>query len=712
MSITRHRRWSNALLIMGSILMLLASVVGFLNAAVVNGERFAGVVNEIRADDPVKDRIGDAVAAAALDVQPDLVAIEPAIAAGASAVVGSSALDGVFTTAVRSFHDAMTQAGSNSAVLQLADLGATLTTALERFVPQAAEIIPKDLNVTLAEIGGQAGWASRIVPAIGAIATLAWVLPVLAVVLLALSVLLAPVRRRGIVRVGWSLVAVGGFLGLIVLAMNVAGALMDSSTLSGAVLGAALTEFSRPLAARFIGTVVLGGLIVAAAGALMPQFDVGKHVRAAGTVATRRPENPGWAVVRALALVALGLAMILMPEISATLVAVAAGFLVVLIGITELDVVAEAARERERAERGHAGAEAVVARRRGREVRWLIPAAAVVGGLAVLAALLIPGHLPQSSFGEPVAATSEACNGHEELCDRRFDEVAIPASHNSMSVADGTWFLAEQPKDMIASLDDGIRGLLVDTWYAQPTKKGAITSPKSLERAEAELVATYGEEVVGSIRRTIDRVRDGQPTGPEQPYFCHTVCELGASPMQPMMERLNAWLEEHPRDVVVLFIQDMVTPADTAAVLDAAGLAQKAYVHPAGAQWPTLREMVDAGQQLVVLMENTGGGQQFPFLHQGFDLVQDTEYTFGTAGDFTCTIKRGSPTGALFNVNHWLASFTKLVTSAEQVNAYDVLKPRVEACQQERGLAPTMVSVNWYDRGDLFRVVDELNGVA
>ena len=60
-----------------------------------------------------------------------------------------------------------------------------------------------------------------------------------------------------------------------------------------------------------------------------------------------------------------------------------------------------------------------------------------------------------------------------------FDQVVIPASHNSMSVADGTWYLAEQPKDMVASLDDGIRGLLVDTWYGQPAANGRASSSTS-----------------------------------------------------------------------------------------------------------------------------------------------------------------------------------------------------------------------------------------
>ena len=40
---------------------------------------------------------------------------------------------------------------------------------------------------------------------------------------------------------------------------------------------------------------------------------------------------------------------------------------------------------------------------------------------------------------------------------------------------------------------------------------------------------------------------------------------------------------------------------------------------------------------------------------------------------------------------------------------YSVLLPRAEECQEERGLLPNFVAVDFYDRGDLFGVVQTLN---
>jgi hypothetical protein len=52
------------------------------------------------------------------------------------------------------------------------------------------------------------------------------------------------------------------------------------------------------------------------------------------------------------------------------------------------------------------------------------------------------------------------------------------------------------------------------------------------------------------------------------------------------------------------------------------------------------------------------------------------------------------------------------VSSAARVNAREVLEPRVEECRAERGLLPNFVAVDFYDQGDLFDVVDDLNGVG
>ena len=46
------------------------------------------------------------------------------------------------------------------------------------------------------------------------------------------------------------------------------------------------------------------------------------------------------------------------------------------------------------------------------------------------------------------------------------------------------------------------------------------------------------------------------------------------------------------------------------------------------------------------------------------------------------------------------------------MNARAVLLKRMEQCEDERGQLPNFVAVDYYDRGDLLGVVDELNEVG
>ena len=108
------------------------------------------------------------------------------------------------------------------------------------------------------------------------------------------------------------------------------------------------------------------------------------------------------------------------------------------------------------------------------------PVALGVLAIGLVAFVLVPSALPQATRVAASTGDPRACNGHVELCDRPFNDVAFPASHNSMSAADQPgWFLAEQPTGMVESLDDGIRVFLIDTWYGQATRSGGAVTPSA-----------------------------------------------------------------------------------------------------------------------------------------------------------------------------------------------------------------------------------------
>jgi hypothetical protein len=61
--------------------------------------------------------------------------------------------------------------------------------------------------------------------------------------------------------------------------------------------------------------------------------------------------------------------------------------------------------------------------------------------------------------------------------------------------------------------------------------------------------------------------------------------------------------------------------------------------------------------------------------------------------------------------DHLVSGLVPLPSNAAKVNAYDPLLKRARECQQLRHHLPNMVAVNFYLQGDLFRVVDTLNGL-
>ena len=125
---------------------------------------------------------------------------------------------------------------------------------------------------------------------------------------------------------------------------------------------------------------------------------------------------------------------------------------------------------------------------------------------------------------------------------------------------------------------------------------------------------------------------------------------------------------------------------------------------------PTLRQMIDWGQRLVVFTES--GRPGVPWLHPAWDFMQETPYTFHTPADFSCKANRGPATAPFFQINNWIETTpAPRPSNAQIVNAYDVLLKRARACGAQRKQLPGIIAVDFYDAGDLFRVVRTLNGL-
>jgi hypothetical protein len=338
-----------------------------------------------------------------------------------------------------------------------------------------------------------------------------------------------------------------------------------------------------------------------------------------------------------------------------------------------------------------------------------------------LVAAAVAAFVSGGGTSAPAATIAGGCEGHAALCDRPLDEIVLPATHNSMSAPLPGWFSAEQDRSIGGQLRGGIRGLLLDTHYADKLPNGRIRTYFA-NRRQVDLIKGQdgvSEESFTAAQRLRERLGfRGQ--GKRGMYLCHTFCELGATPLATGLKDIHDFLVTHPSEIVVVVNQDYVTPADFVKAIGDAGLTRYAFTPPEGDDWPTLRQMIDADQRLVLLAENHAGAApwyQLAYQH----LTEETPFTFPSASllttqsDFaaSCKPNRGPSSAPLFLINHWVSTDPiPKPSDAAKVNAYQPLLARARECQRIRHHLPNLLAVNFYERGDVFKVVDTLNSVS
>ena len=253
------------------------------------------------------------------------------------------------------------------------------------------------------------------------------------------------------------------------------------------------------------------------------------------------------------------------------------------------------------------------------------------------------------------------CNGSAELCDRALHRVAFAGAHNAMSSAEDDWIPPNHLYDIQQQLQDGIRGLNLDTYLWE-----------------------------------------------DQAYLCHGFCELGATLLVDELSNIKTFIDTNPDNVLLITFQSALDAEATMEAFEQSGLLPHLYPHALGEEWPTLGKLVERNQQLVVF-SNTSR-EEFAEYHSQWTHWVDNPYSAQRTEDFSCDIDRGEEdTASLFNVNHFLTNPVALQHLAVQANEYATLKSHVFDCWNSTGRFPNQVLVDFYSIGSLFRVVDELN---
>jgi hypothetical protein len=302
-------------------------------------------------------------------------------------------------------------------------------------------------------------------------------------------------------------------------------------------------------------------------------------------------------------------------------------------------------------------------------------ALAVACAVAALAAVAAPA----------AAAVPVRCNGEARLCDRTLDRAVLAATHNSMSAQSLGWAIPNQQVGIPEQLSAGVRGLLIDTYYAHRGPDGQL-------------------------------VTDPAPVPGSGLYLCHVSCAIGATPLIDSLRSIRAFLRANPSNVIVIVNEDYTRPEDFARVVRRSGLIRHVYRGQLGPRWPTLGKLIRRGKQVVMTTQGDGG--RFRWYRAAYrGLLQETPYTWATPELLTdqarwpasCQPNRGGTTGGMFLLNHWSPPLAPSPATSAVVNSTQTLVGRASVCRFVRGRWPTLLAVDMFQSGGLFEAVRQLN---
>jgi hypothetical protein len=262
------------------------------------------------------------------------------------------------------------------------------------------------------------------------------------------------------------------------------------------------------------------------------------------------------------------------------------------------------------------------------------------------------------------------CNGHAELCARAYDAVAFPGTHDAYASVANQVVAHDQTYSLSRQLADGVRVL------------------------HLEIIPNNGE-----------------------PWLCHGICGLGGESLVDALQEVRAFVDAWPTEVVTLLTESsQITTDQIASAFQSADLQKYTHAHALGEPWPTLGSMLQHGERVVVFHADQSGtgGATFDWMLDRFAWTWETPWDNVTSADFgRCDADRGKKGNSIYVVDNYLEDLVIETPENAALTNYDpFLVDRVLYCQKTEATLPNFVMVNFYEVGDLFHVVDVLNGFA
>ncbi|KAK6584029.1 hypothetical protein PZA11_003759 [Diplocarpon coronariae] len=275
--------------------------------------------------------------------------------------------------------------------------------------------------------------------------------------------------------------------------------------------------------------------------------------------------------------------------------------------------------------------------------------------------------------------TARGCNGHAKLCSRKYSNITYIGAHDSAFV--GILPTDNQFLSLKSQLDGGIRFLQAQTHL----KNGVL-------------------------------------------QLCHTSCSLkDAGPLVSYLTIIKNWLDSNHNEVVSLLLTngDRADVAQFGTDMTSSGLATYAYnpgTRLKEADWPTLQQLIAANTRLVMFLDYDADTRKVPYILDEFSYYFETAYDTTDNKFPSCAIDRPSGlsgSGLMYIVNHFLDFdlFSILFPATIELARTNAAKgdgsvgAHADLCSKSWGRRPNVILVDFFEKGDVFKVQDTLNGI-
>ena len=260
------------------------------------------------------------------------------------------------------------------------------------------------------------------------------------------------------------------------------------------------------------------------------------------------------------------------------------------------------------------------------------------------------------------------CNGSLNLCSKQYNEVAYLTTHNAFNSDEDGLLFPNQTYNIASQLNDGVRGLMIDVY----NHLGVTTA-------------------------------------------YHTLFPLGTIPLINLLNDIKSFLDNNPNEIVTILLECNTSANDIENVVNQSGLSSYLYTHNNSIGWPTLQNMINNNNRLVIFTDVNDASSSQLWYHYVWDYAVETHYSVSTINNFTCNFNRGDSLNDLFILNHFVTDANLgygLYNESNDVNANPFFINRALDCQTQTNKLPNFVTVDYYELGDGLAVVDQLNGIT